>query len=167
MKDPFFERTLVLLWHHDEEGAVGVVVNRPVEDHTLDDVLTIEGVDLVDYPDGHISWGGPVETDSGTVVTTGEVSGDDVWLVGHGITVTRSNDALTELLKQRAALVLCLGYAGWGPGQLDEEIETGGWLFADIDPELILGGDRETAYERALASLGLTPTTIWMQPIDA
>ncbi len=166
MKDPFFERTLVLLWHHDEEGAVGVIVNRPVE-HTLDEVLTVEDVDLSDYPNGHISWGGPVETDSGTVVTTGEVSGSDVWLVGQGITVTRSNDALTTLLRDRADLVLCLGYAGWGPGQLDEEIESGGWLFADIDPELILGGDRATAYERALASLGLTPTTVWMQPVDA
>ena len=167
MKDPFFERTLVLLWHHDEEGAVGVVINRPVQDHTLNDVLSIEGLDLSDFPSGHLSWGGPVETDRGTEVTSGEFSGSDVWLVGRGITVTRSNEALTALLQQRAPLVLCLGYAGWGPGQLDQEIETGGWLFADIDPELILGGDQQTAYERALASLGLTPNTVWMQPVDA
>lgn len=165
MKDPFFERALVLLWHHDADGAVGVVINRPV-DHTLDEVLGIDDPTLADYPNAHVSWGGPVETDSGTVVTNAEVSGDDVWPVGKGLSVSRSQDTLTILLQNRSDLLLCLGFAGWGPGQLDEEIASGGWLFADLDPALIFDGDRDTVYERALASIGLTPHTVWMQPID-
>jgi putative transcriptional regulator len=68
-------------------------------------------------------------------------------------------------LLEQAPMLLCVGYAGWGPGQLDQEVHAGGWLYTDVDPGLVLGAP-EGAWERALATLGLTPTTVWMQPID-
>ena len=167
MRDATFERTVVLLWHHDDEGAIGVVVNRPVE-HKLADVLILdEGMEPVPEDDAsQVRWGGPVDTGMGTVVTLGNVQEDEGWMLNCGIGVTRSQEALGRLLKERAPLLLCLGYAGWGPGQLDREIEAGGWLFTDVDPELVFREPSESVYDKALASLGLTPGTVWMNPIS-
>ncbi|MBW1878597.1 MAG: YqgE/AlgH family protein [Deltaproteobacteria bacterium] len=167
MHDAFFEHTLVLLWHHDDEGAIGVVVNRPIE-HPLSDVLVLgEGMPDVPSDDkSQVLWGGPVEGDAGTVITMGKVHDDEGWQLACGISVTRSQDALGRLLGEGAPLILCLGYAGWGPGQLDREIEAGGWLYTDIDPQLVFEVPAETRWVTALATLGLTPTTVWMQPIS-
>lgn len=165
MEDPFFERTVVLLWHHDEDGAMGVVLNRAIE-QPLSDVLDLE-LDLEDYPTGLITLGGPVDTDSGTVVTTGAISDEEGWQLESGLAVTRSQDALIQILRRRDPLILCLGYASWGPGQLDQEIEAGGWLFAEADPELVMSAERETLYDRALASMGLSVQTAWFTPAEA
>lgn len=165
MKDPFFERSVVLVWHHDEDGAIGVVVNRPLE-HTLPNVLELPGdIDLSTYRSTHVAWGGPVETGSGTVVTPRMVPGDEGWNV-QGIGISRSMDVLLSLLTHQHPVLLCLGYAGWGPGQLDEEIRAGGWLWTDPDPRLVFDTPHEDRYERALATLGLTAQTVWMQPVD-
>lgn len=167
MKDPFFERAVVLLWHHDEEGAIGVVVNRPLE-HKLPDVLAQadDDLDLSAYQENLVGWGGPVETGSGTVVTRGIVNDDEGWEIMKGLGVTRSQDALMRLLRAGDEVLLCLGYAGWGPGQLDREIEQGGWLWTDPSPDLVFGMPADKRYERALATLGLTPGMIWMTPIE-
>lgn len=165
MKDPFFERSVVLLWHHDEDGAIGVVINKSLE-HSLADVLTVgDDVDLTPYRENLVGWGGPVETSSGTVVTKGAIADAEGWLL-DGVSVTRSQDALVRLLKEKAELILCLGYAGWGPGQLDREIEAGGWLWTDVRPEFLFDTPTDQRYEKALASLGLTPNTVWMKPIE-
>lgn len=165
MQDPFFERTVVLVWHYDEDGAIGVVVNRTLK-HRLPDVLDIEGdVDLSPYAEVPVAWGGPVESGSGTVVTSGGITDEEGWILPNGLGVTRSQDALIRLLTHRAPLMLCLGYAGWGPGQLDREIEMGGWLWTDCDADLVFGVAPEQRYEAALATLGLTTSSVWMPPI--
>jgi putative transcriptional regulator len=167
LKDPFFERTVVLLWHHDEQGAIGVVINRMLE-HTMSDVLAMpEPVDLSDYEDNAVGWGGPVETTSGTVITRAKLRKDEGWKVAKDIGVTRSQEALVRLVREGADLLLCLGYAGWGPGQLDNEIAQGGWLWTEPSAELVFDAPVDARYDRALATLGLTPTTVWMKPIDA
>lgn len=165
MRDRHFERTVVLVWHYDADGAIGVVVNRPVE-HRLEDVLEIEGdLDLVSS-DVPVVWGGPVESRSGTVVTRGPLGPNEGIQLPSGIAVTHSQDALVRLLVDRAPLMLCLGYAGWSPGQLDREIELGGWLCTDCDPAIVFDTPPEERYDKALATLGLTPTTVWMLPIS-
>ncbi len=166
MKDPFFEKSVVLLWHHDDEGAIGVVVNR-LAGHALPDVIVAaDDVDLTEYEDNQVGWGGPVETQSGTVVTRGGIDEEEGWNLGDGIGVTRSQDVLMQLLREGAPLMLCLGYAGWGPGQLDKEIEAGGWLFTDLAPDVVFDAAVEDRYEHALRKLGLTPQTAWMQAVD-
>ena len=82
------------------------------------------------------------------------------------IAVSPSIQCMAELLEEGRPFALCLWYAGWGPAQLDGEIESGSWLVSDLDPELVLRAPLETRYLRALASLGLTPDTVWMSPID-
>lgn len=164
--DPLFDRTVVLVWHHDADGAIGVVVNRHLE-HRLDDVVDIDkALGLDRYGDVPVAWGGPMETGSGTVVTVGTLSEEEGWVLPNGLGITRSQEAMLRLLRDRAPLMLCLGYAGWAPGQLDREIAEGSWLWTDCDVSIVFDTPPEDRYDRALASLGLTPTTVWMQPID-
>lgn len=168
MKDPFFERTVVLVWHHDEDGAIGVVVNRELA-HTLPEVLDLPedtDVDLAPYQESNVGWGGPVETGSGTVITTGAVDQADGWVLAGGLSVTRSQQVLMGLIREARPILLCLGYAGWGPGQLDQELENGGWLFCDLDAEIVFGDTSESCYQQALTKLGLSENTVWMQPIQ-
>lgn len=166
MHDAFFEKALVLLWHHDENGAIGVVVNKPL-DRPLPEVLELpEPMELSAYDRTLVSWGGPVETHHGTVVAIAEVDDEEGWNLPGGLAVTRSQDALVRLLRDRAELMLYLGYAGWGPEQLDTEIERGSWLVTDVDPDLVLRLPAEARYDTALATLGLTQQTVWMTPID-
>lgn len=169
MQDPFFKNTLVLVWHHDEDGAVGIVVNKILE-HKLSDVVSFddEGLEgnLAAYGDNVVGWGGPVEGSTGTVVTTGPVDEEEGWNLPGGLSVTRSQDALKRLIQSGAQLQLVLGYAGWAPEQLEQEIQQGGWLWTDPDPELLFGTPPDQRYARALKSLGLTANRVWMQPID-
>ncbi|MEQ1506328.1 MAG: YqgE/AlgH family protein [Myxococcota bacterium] len=175
MRDPNFEKTVVLVWHHDAQGAIGVVVNRPTG-HRLDEVLDFpldrSGRDSGRPPDAPIrtdvpvAWGGPVENGSGTVVTIGAITDDEGWMLPSGLSVTRSHEALTRLLEEGAPMMLCLGYAGWGPGQLDKEIELGGWLWTDCDASIVFGTPPDERYDRALASLGLQAHQVWMQPVN-
>jgi putative transcriptional regulator len=166
MKDSFFTKTVVLMWHHDEDGAIGVVVNRPIG-HSVKEVLALaDQMDLSKYAENPVGWGGPVESASGTVITKGAVTEEEGWPILPNLAVTRSQEALVRLIGEGADLFLALGYAGWGPGQLDRELGEGAWLYTDLDADLVFAEALDKRYERALASLGLTPTTVWMTPID-
>jgi putative transcriptional regulator len=165
-RDPFFQNTVVLVWQHDEDGALGVVINRSLE-HKLPDILDVKDpVDLSAYADTPVAWGGPVETASGTVITGGHITEEEGWVLPNGVGITRSQDALLRLLGDRAPLMLCLGYAGWGPGQLVREIEQGGWLWTDCDARLIFDTPVDQRYDVALATLGLNASSLWMRPIE-
>ncbi len=164
MKDPFFEHTVVLVWHHDEDGAIGVVVNR-VGRELLPEVLVVEDIDMSAYEGTRVAWGGPVETGFGTLITSSQISAEEGWILPGGLSVTQSQDALERLLRARADVLLCMGYAGWGAGQLDQEIADGGWLFTDCTAELIFDTPPDSRYAAALATLGLTPNALWMAPI--
>ncbi len=164
MTDPFFEQTVVLVWHHDEDGAIGVVVNRPLE-HPLSEVL--EGAPFEDYDGAVVCWGGPVERGSGTAIVRGDVDDDDGWAIAPELGVTRSEERLRRAIREQSDLLLCLGYAGWGPGQLEHEIEQGGWLFADPTATLLFDTPAPERYEAALRSLGLTRATVVMTPAEA
>jgi putative transcriptional regulator len=165
MRDPFFERTVVLVWHHDGDGAIGVVVNRPLA-HKLGEVLDLDAEDLAFYRDTRVAWGGPVENSSGTVVAASSIPDEDGWNLPDGLAVTRSQEVLVKLIRRQGPLLLCLGYAGWGAGQLDKEIQEGGWLFTEPSRALLFESAPEERYERALATLGLTPATAWMRAVD-
>lgn len=165
MRDPWFEGTVVLLCHHDGDGAFGLVINRP-DRITLGQVTDSLDLPLADRHDEPTWWGGPVNRDSGFVVFEGEAPQDEGWTLAGRVAVSASISCMTELVKDDREFALCLGYAGWGPAQLDSEIERGSWIVADLDAELVLNAPLEDRYARALASLGLTAQTVWMQPVD-
>jgi putative transcriptional regulator len=142
------------------------VVNRHLP-HTLEDVLaTPTDLDEISDLNATVAWGGPVELQSGTVVTTAKLDSTEGWTLETGVSITRSHEALQRLLAEGAPFMLCLGYAGWGPGQLDAELEQGGWLWTDIDPNIIFEVPVDDRYDHALAALGLTASMVWMQPVQ-
>lgn len=164
--DPMFDRTVVLVWHHDQDGAIGVVVNRHLK-HRLSDVVDVDkALGLEYYNHVPVAWGGPMETGSGTVIAVGQLTADEGWVLPNGLGITRSQETMIRLLHDRVPLMLCLGYAGWAPGQLDREIELGSWLWTDCDVSIVFDTPPEDRYDRALASLGLTAAGVWMQPIN-
>lgn len=167
MVDPFFHGAVVLVWDHDEAGAIGVIVNKGV-DVVLTEALSFpDDIDLAPYRGVKLAWGGPVESASGTVVIDGEVDDEQGWNLDAAIGVTRSLDELHTQMRRGAKLMLHLGYAGWGPGQLDQEIEEGGWIVTDVWRELVLELPLAERYDLALASLGLTRHGVVMQPGEA
>ena len=165
LKDPNFERTLVLLCQHDEEGALGLVINRegPI---SLDEVLSSLGLPTDPSAERTTWWGGPVGPGAGFVLFAGEVGAEQGWSLAGQIAISPSMEQLQRLVHAGLPFELCLGYAGWGPGQLEHEITHGSWLFTDLDPSLVFEAPLEERYDRALASLGLTASEVWMAPFD-
>jgi putative transcriptional regulator len=165
MHDKWFEQTVVLLCQYGTEGALGLVVNR-------DGPVSIgEVVDRLDLPrpanaQSRTWWGGPVESGAGFVVWKGRVRIEEGWNVGEQVAVSPSAELLGRLVAGGETFNLCLGYAGWGPGQLDKEIQAGSWLFTELDPGILFETPLPDRYDQALALLGLTRETIWMKPID-
>lgn len=164
MRDPHFERAVILVWHHDEDGAIGVIINRMTE-HLIPEVVAVEA-DLHAYEETLVGWGGPVETGTGTVITVGHVDEDDGWNLSDGLAVTRSQETLTALIVAHAPLLLLLGYAGWAAGQLDKEIAEGAWLWTELSKRIVFDAPAEERYDLALASLGLKSHDVWMKPVS-
>ncbi len=165
MKDPNFEETVVLLCQHDGDGALGVIVNRPTP-FTIDDVIEQLDVEALKTQEHQVLWGGPVERGAGFVIFRGQVPEDSGWNLPGGVAVSPSREQLEKLIRSDSRYHLCLGYAGWGPGQLEDEITTGSWLYTDVDLGLVLTGDVEERYESALNALGLQRSMVWMKPVD-
>lgn len=165
MRDPNFERTVVLLCHHDEEGALGVVVNRltSLRLHEVFQQLEIEATVAEHHM---VHWGGPVEQGAGLVVFTGIADEESGWNLPDSIAVCASRERLEEVSQGEDPFFLCLGYAGWGPGQLEDEIEGGSWLYTEVERALIFETPVSQRYAKALASLGLSSSQVWMNPVD-
>lgn len=161
ISDPRFERALILVCAHDEQHAMGLALNHPVEGLSVADLL--ERLDIADEvkaaPD-LVLIGGPVERERGFVLHTDDYGSEHSIDVGPGLTLTATRDVL-EAMAQASGhprkAILALGYAGWGPGQLENEIKENVWLTCDPDEALIFGGEHERKWTRALAKLGIDP----------
>lgn len=157
--DPRFERALLLVCAHDESHAMGLAVNRPVDGLTAPDLLRRLDVEQASgAPDELVLMGGPVERERGFVLHTNDfLSKDDNSLpIGERLALTATRDALSAMARRepRRAL-LALGYAGWGAGQLEQEIRNNVWLTCEADEHLIFDGDHDAKWTRALAKLGV------------
>ncbi len=164
--DPNFERTVVLLARHDDSGALGWVINGralgPVRELLTGSQLVPDGVTLPEGgPYARIARvGGPVHPATGWVLyrrAAGALAGEID--VGSELAVTGDVDALAALLhKQDRDFRLMLGYAGWGPQQLDGEVSQGVWLPADVDADLVFDGDPDALWEGAYRqTIGTSP----------
>jgi putative transcriptional regulator len=164
MADDTFAGAVVYLCEHNDQGALGLVINKPIE-LTLDGLF--EKVDLSlsrdDLKGSPVFFGGPVQTERGFVLheRLDEEGGhyNATLAIPGGLEMTTSRDVL-EALSHGAGprkLLVTLGYSGWSAGQLEEEIGRNGWLTVDAKPELIFDTPVELRYERALALLGIDP----------
>lgn len=159
--DPRFERAVVLVCAHDESHAMGVAVNRPLDGVTVSDLLErLEISGDARGPADPVLLGGPVERERGFVLHTDDYDSDGSLAVGGGVVLTGTRDVLAAMAsgegRPRRA-VLALGYAGWGAGQLEDELKQNVWLTCPADETLVFGGDHEGKWTRALEKIGVDP----------
>ncbi len=153
MRDPRFRQTVIYMVRHDAQGAMGLVLNRPVAQVPLAKVLERLGVaDPGARGDIRVHYGGPVEPARGFVLHTEEYAGAGTVVVGGGIAITE-NPAIFGAIAAGAGprrSRLALGYAGWRSGQLEGEIEQGAWVFVPADEALLFDEQDDTKWQRAL-----------------
>lgn len=159
--DPFFRRTVVVVLEHHDGGSFGYIVNRPTE-FTLQELLG--GLDIVwTGPSDAIGWfGGPVQPQMGTALfeNTAEAFGSDeeVIAVISDLYLTADLTVIRKLATSTPEMFrLILGYSGWGPGQLDEEMNRNDWLIAPFDSAILFSDHPDEAWAQALESIDVKP----------
>jgi putative transcriptional regulator len=168
MGDPRFERSVIYMCAHSSEGAMGIMVNRPAGSIDFPELLVqldiIKEADQIKLPENAESMkvlkGGPVDTGRGFVLHSSDFYIENATLrIDDGICLTATVDILKAIAEGAGPkhAILALGYAGWAPGQLENEIQGNGWLHCDADQDLIFGGDVEEKYTRALRKIGIDP----------
>ena len=162
MSDPNFSRTLTFICEHNEHGALGIVVNRPI-DVTLATLMRQVEVPFQDSPmyEQPVFFGGPVQLDHGFVLHRPVGDWKSTLSVGDvGLTTSRDIlEAMAHGSGPRQQLV-ALGYAGWAPGQLEDEIRRNGWLTTPADIELIFNVPPESRYGAAMRSMGVNAANL-------
>ena len=171
MNDERFTRALIYVCAHSTEGAMGIIVNHPVTNIKFPDLLVqlevIPAAERIQLPtraeDVKVLKGGPVETGRGFVLHSADFFIENSTLpIDEGICLTATLDILKAIARGNgpASAILALGYAGWAPGQLEQEIQQNGWLHCAADSELIFGEDTDTKYEKALRKIGIDPAML-------
>ncbi|WP_306112685.1 MULTISPECIES: YqgE/AlgH family protein [unclassified Roseovarius] len=164
MLDPRFAHSVVFMCAHSNEGAMGIVVNKPTEDLRLRDLLEQLSIDIgADARDMPVHFGGPVEHGRGFVLHEhGYHSAISTMDVNDEFAMTATLDILEDMADGRGPerVVMALGYAGWGPGQLEGEIAQNGWLTCDADSDLVFSTADIEKWEAALSKLGINPLAL-------
>ena len=158
MTDPRFERTVIYICAHTADGAMGLVVNREIEALTFPDLLKQLSIDAEVIDDKiQVLFGGPVETGRGFVLHSSDYVQNTTMLVDKRVGLTATMEVLKDIASGNGPKlnILALGYAGWGPGQLDAEIHANGWLSVPADDDLVFDPDLDKKWERALAKIGV------------
>lgn len=166
MGDERFERSLIYICAHSDEGAMGIVVNQVAGNINFTDLLVqlevIPAADRIVLPQRaetvKVLKGGPVETGRGFVLHSADFYIENSTLpIDEGICLTATVDILKAIAggKGPDSAILALGYAGWEPGQLENEIQQNGWLHCAADKDLIFGTELETKYDKALQKIGI------------
>ena len=168
LRDPNFFRSVVLLCEHGPDGAMGFVVNRPTETRAVE-AVAMEPPLAGDS--GMVLWaGGPVEQHRGFLLLGADLGRGESEPISSDFHLTASLAVLREILEatpdrpDHTRARLLLGYAGWGPGQLDAELAESAWITAPADPALVFETPPDTMWERAIRSLGIEPMSLSPAP---
>lgn len=158
--DPNFRRTVVLLCEHTEDGAWGLVLNRPTGKRAAE---AVSYEPALQADSGIELWtGGPVEPQRGCLLLPEEPLGSESFEVSAGVHIAVSAELLRQLIEgphvEKARLLM--GYAGWGPGQLDEELTASSWLIRDVDPSIVFETAPDRMWEAAIRGLGVDPAAL-------
>ncbi|MDA9975539.1 YqgE/AlgH family protein [Alphaproteobacteria bacterium] len=160
MRDPRFSRSVIYMCAHGEDGAVGLVINRLIGALPCVDLLEQLGIAFdpacsIILPSVH--FGGPVEAERGLVLHSTDYLRDDSMPIDATMALTATVDIVRDIAEGQGPndVVLALGYAGWGPGQLDGEIQENAWLSVPSDRLLVFDDDIETKWDRAMAKIGV------------
>jgi len=174
MADPRFERSVILICAHDEAHAMGIVVNKPISDLPMRQLLEQLGIS----PDSAVGerfvyFGGPVQTERGLVLHSLDYRTDVTLEIGGGVGITGSRDILVDIAGKTPSqpppenYFLAIGYAGWSAGQLEEELSMNAWVHCDQDMDILFAKDASKSWEKSLAKLGVTGAMLspeWAAP---
>lgn len=164
MGDQRFEHSVVFLCAHSDDGAMGLIINKPAKDVVLGDVLGQLDINVTEgVKQSKVHIGGPVETARGFVLHSRDYQSDLQTLnVDDDFAMTGTLDVLEEIgsAKGPQRSQLMLGYAGWGAGQLEGEIRHNGWLVCDATPELVFEVADDQKWSKALDSIGVNPLSL-------
>jgi len=160
MADPRFAQSVIYLCAHTAEGAMGLVLNRPLQRPSFDDLL--RQLEVAPVPPARrirLCQGGPMDNARGFVLHTSDWTGEGSLRVHKGLALTASLDVLKAIAEGGGPRegILALGYAGWGPGQLDAEIQQNAWLSVPADETIVFDGDDDTKWRRAFGKLNIDP----------
>ena len=166
MADPYFSKALIYIAEHDEQGALGLIINRPLELNlaTLLERISIpysmeNAARLTGQP---VFFGGPVQTDRGFVLHQPIGAWQSTLTVEDEIGLTSSRDILLHVAssQQRLEMIITLGYSGWGPGQLEHELAQNAWLTVPASKHILFGLPHEEKLAAAMDMLGVDPTNL-------
>lgn len=168
MGDTRFELSVILMCVHSEKGGMGLIINKPSTDIRMSDVLDQLEIGSSESVSGAardmtVHYGGPVETGRGFVLHSDDYKSSLQTLeVPGGFGMTATMDILEEIAEGQGPeqALMMLGYAGWGPGQLEQEIAQNGWLTADSSPQVVFQVPARHKWSAALESLGVDPLNL-------
>lgn len=172
MADSRFEHSVIYLCSHSDQGAMGLVVNQVARHLSLEELLIqldiVNDEGSIRLPDSvrdmNVHKGGPVEVERGFVLHSDDfMLNQSTLAIDNGICLTATLEILRALADGDgpSQAILALGYAGWAPGQLENEIQANGWLTAPADPEILFDTDFDAKWHRALASMGIDPAMLY------
>lgn len=155
--DPVFRHTVILIFHHDESGALGIVINKPIESRSLVSLATGVG-ESASGVEGNVRVfaGGPMEPKIGFVLHSSDYMGSGTVDLSAHIAITTRPQIFVDIGHHKGPrkFLIAFGYAGWGPGQLEDELARHNWLISSEDPWLIFDDDRGKVWRDALARRG-------------
>jgi putative transcriptional regulator len=153
MSDPRFRQTVLVMVQHGRDGAMGVAINRPAGEQPVARLLEALG----EHGNGAsgtvpVYLGGPVELEFGLVLHSTDYRRDGTRDIGAGVAITTTPEIVRDIAKKAGPkkFLLAFGYAGWAPGQLENELFHNGWFTAPLDPKLVFDEDRGRVWERAM-----------------
>jgi putative transcriptional regulator len=169
MEDPRFSRSVIYVCAHSSEGAMGLVINQRAPNISFTELLEqlkiVPNQERISLPSAlnamDVHLGGPVETGRGFVLHSADYfKAESTLPINDSVCLTATIDILRDIAKGSGPdkALLALGYAGWAPGQLEDEIQSNGWLNCPANPELVFDQAVDRKYNRALDSLGVDPS---------
>jgi putative transcriptional regulator len=158
LQDPRFTRSVVYMCAHTEDGAMGFIVNRAIDEVTFPDLLKQLSIEAeVESPPIRVHFGGPVDQGRGFVLHSSDYLLGASLIVDEDVALTASAEILKNIAEGQGPRrsLLALGYAGWAAGQLEMEMEHGSWLTVSADEGLLFDSDLQTKWARAVDKLGI------------
>lgn len=158
LNDPYFNQTVTLIFEHTEKGAMGLIINKPLE-ISLGEILQHLNIPLTHTPlDKHaVMLGGPVAAEQGFIIHTHpELCPGDIVDPVNQITVSASKEVLQNILqKEPSNILVCLGYSAWTEGQLEQELADNAWILSEVNPEIIFELPHSTRWKAAAKLVGV------------
>ena len=159
MNDPRFEKSVIFMCAHSGDGAMGLIVNKPVAGLVFRDLIEkLELKATESTPNLPVLYGGPVQAGNGFVLHTSDYEGQESTMpISDDLALTGTRDILRAMADGAGPkkAMFALGYSGWGPGQIESEIRANGWIHCDADPIILFDGDMDSKWSRALRKLGI------------